>query len=107
MKNLEMIQKLAILHCVYQTIASADGSLDSERDNKAIKLALTELGLPSIYSWDSALKLNPHDCFTHIIALDAAIKHQFKMLLNKIASMGGNELFRTNCANHIAQLCQA
>jgi hypothetical protein len=107
MKDLEMIQKLSILHCVYQTIASADGSIEQERDSDAIELALNELELTSIYSWDSALKLNPHDCFSHIFALDESNKQQFKALLNTISGMGGNKLFRTNCANHIVQLCQA
>lgn len=101
-----MIQKLSILHCVYQTIASADGCVEPERDGEAIELALNELGLDSFYSWDSALKLNPHDCFFHINVLESVYKQQFKALLIKIAEMGGNRLFRLNCAEHIAQLCQ-
>lgn len=107
MKDLEMIQKLSILHCVYQTIASADGNIEPERDNETIEFALTELGLTSVYSWDSALKLNPHDCFTHLFSLNETNKQQFKTLLSAVAGMGGNTLFRTNCANHIVQLCQA
>jgi hypothetical protein len=107
MKSIEMIQKLSVLHCVYQTIASADGSIDAERDNEAIDFALSELGLGSAYSWNSALQLNPHDCFLHVSGLSDDDKRLFKTLLLTIAGMGGNKLFRTNCANHIFQLCKA
>ena len=105
MKSIEMIQKLAILHCVYQLIASADGNIDEERDNTAIDLALSELGLTSVYSWDSALKLNPHDCFFHASTLNNDDKLSFRALLLKIASMGGNTTLRITCANHLIQLC--
>ena len=46
MKTIEMIQKLSILHCLYQMIASADGVIDEERDQAAIEIALSELDLP-------------------------------------------------------------
>ena len=105
MKNIEQIQKLSILHCVYQLIASADGNIDEERDNNAIDLALCELGLSSVYSWDSALKLNPHDCFFHVSLLNDNNKKLFRALLLKIANMDGNTTFRITCANHLFQLC--
>jgi hypothetical protein len=107
MKNIEMIHKLSILHCVYQLIASADVNIDEERDYVAINLALSELGLTSGYSWNSALQLNPHDCFMHISMLDKNDKQLFKNLLLKIAEMGGNTAFRITCANHLVQLCSA
>ena len=105
MKDIEIFQKLAVLHCVYQLIASADGSIDEGRDEAAIELALTELGLNSVYSWDSALKLNPHDCFIHIAGLNETDKQAFRALLLNVAGLGGNTTFRITCANHIIQLC--
>jgi hypothetical protein len=107
MKNIEMFQKLSVLHCVYQMIASADGHIDEDRDVTAIELALSELGLNSVYSWDSALTLNPNDCFTHIAALNGDEKLLFRSLLLSIADMGGNTAFRTTCTKHIIQLCMA
>lgn len=104
MKNIEQIQKLSVLHCVYQTIASADGSIVEERDHAAIAFALSELGLTSDYSWNSALQMHPNDCFIHVSNLSYDNKQLFRVLLLKIADMGGNQLFRINCANHILQL---
>lgn len=106
MKDLEMIQKLSVLHCVYQMIASADGGIDEERDIAAINFALSELGLISVYLWDSALQLSPYDSFTHISTLTDDDKQVFKTLLLTITDMGGNTLFRINCAHHIFQLCK-
>ena len=100
-----MIQKLAVLHCVYQLIASADGNIDEERDNNAIDLALSELGLTSVYLWDSALKLNPHDCFLHVSLLNDNNKNMCRALLLKIANMAGNTTSRITCANHLFQFC--
>jgi hypothetical protein len=31
---------------------------------------LAELGFSSVYAWDSALKINPHDAFYHVSTLD-------------------------------------
>ena len=107
MKDIEMIQKLAILHCVYQMIASADGSIDEDRDAAAIDFALSELGLTSVYSWDSALQLNTNDCFIHASNLNDKEKLLFRELLLKIANMNGNVFFRTTCANHILQLAKS
>lgn len=104
MKNLEMIQKIAILHCVYQMIASADGSIMEQRDRSAIDYALTELGLTSGYSWDTALQQNPHDCFFHVGTLNDSDKQLFRLMMLEIADMGGNAFLRTSCANHIFQL---
>lgn len=103
MKTIEMIQKLSILHCLYQMIASADGAIDEERDRAAIDIALSELELP-FYCWDRALRLNPHDCFIHVSSLNDDDKQQFKNLLLTIADMSGNTFFRISCANHICKL---
>ena len=83
MKNLELIQKLSILHCVYQVIASADGRVDEERDDAAIEYAIEELSL-SPYSWSSALQLNPYDCFTHVSGITDDEKKHFETLLLNI-----------------------
>ena len=99
-----MIQKLSVLHCVYQTIASADGSIVEERDNVAIQFALDELGLSSHYYWNSGMQMHPNDCFIHVSNLNEEDKILFRNLLLKIAEMGGNKLFRLNCAKHIIQL---
>ena len=101
----EHIQKLAVLHCVYQTIASADGGVDEVRDHEAITLALKETGLESIYMWDAALKLDPHDCFIHIATLSANDKIEFKSLLNNVTEMGGSTELRKICVEHLFQLC--
>lgn len=99
-----MIQKMAILHCVYQMIASADGSIDEERDKTAIETALTELDLPNVGYWDRALQLNPHDSFFHVSTIQAEDKALFKQLILELTTKGGNEFLRTSCANHILQL---
>jgi hypothetical protein len=106
MKNIEMIQKLSVLHCLYQMIASADGTIDEERDQVAINVALSEVDLP-FNSWDRALRLNPHDCFIHLSSLNDDDKQLFRNLLLKIAEMGGNTFFRISCANHILQLANS
>lgn len=105
MINIEYIHKLAVLHCIYQLIASADGHIDENRDEAAIELALSELGFNSVYSWDSALKLNPHDCFWHVSTLNDNDKLLIKNLLLKIVEMGGNVNLRRTCANHLFQFC--
>lgn len=105
MKHAEHIQKLAVLHCVYQTIASADGGIDEARDKESIALALKETGLDSIHNWDAALKLNPHDCFIHVATLSADDKIQFKSLLDKVTEMGGSVELRKTCAEHLFKLC--
>lgn len=105
MKELEQIKKLAVLHCVFQTIASAEGCIDEERDYEAICFALSELGLNSIYSWDAALRLDPHDSFIHIATLSDSNKLKFRELLLTIAGMEGNVDVRNTCAQHLFQLC--
>ena len=104
MKDIEMIQKIAVLHCVYQMIASADGSIAEERDQSAIDFAISELGLSSAYSWDTALQQNPHDCFFHVARLSDNDKQLFRSLMLEIANMGGNAFLRTSCANSIFEL---
>ena len=107
MKDIEMIQKISVLHCVYQMIASADGSIVDERDQHAIDFALAELGLSSDYYWDTALQQNPHDCFSHVSGLNVNNKKAFRSLMLEITKMGGNEFLRTSCANHIFQLAKS
>lgn len=106
MKQLDHIQKLAVLHCVFQTIASADGNVDEERDFEAISLALESVGLQSIHMWDAALKLDPHDCFYHISTMSTENKETFKKLINSVVCMGGNEQLRRTCAGHLLVLCR-
>ena len=105
MKDIELIQKLSVLHCVFQLIASADGRIDEERDADAIKLALAALGLQSVHYWDMALQQNPHDSFIHVSTLDENDKTMFKNMMLTIAEMGGNTEFRESCAMHLFQLC--
>lgn len=56
-KDIEMIHKLSILHCVLQVIASADGGFVTERDQAAIDMALKELDLPVGFSLNGAFRL--------------------------------------------------
>ena len=106
MTEIEQTQKLSVLHCVYQLIASAEGNIHEERDYKSIKFALTELGFNSIHFWDAAIKLNPHDCFYYISTFEENNKKKFKNMLLKISEMEGNIKLRLLCANHISQLCK-
>jgi len=101
---MEEIQKLSVLHCVYQEIASADGSIVEERDMAAINFVLSELGLSSPYSWDMAVQMNPHDCFFHASGLSDIEKKIVRSLMLRVAQMGGNTEFRITCAKHILQL---
>lgn len=104
MGNLENIQKLSVLHCIYQSIASADGAIDEVRDQNAIEYALSELNLKDGDHWARALRLNPHDAFIHLSNISDSDKVLFRKLLQCISEMGGNITFRKNCANHIIQL---
>jgi hypothetical protein len=108
MKDIEFYQKISVLHCVYQTIASADGSIDEERDQLAIELALSELGLNDFSYWDRSLQFNTYDAFIHLSILCNADKHLFRLLLNQVSEMGGNKISRLNCARHLIQMsnCQ-
>lgn len=105
MKDIELINKLSVLHCVFQLIASADGLIDEDRDVSAIKLALAEVGLQSVHYWDMALHQNPHDSFIHVSMLSESDKTLFKSLMLSITDMGGNTEFRKICAEHLFQLC--
>lgn len=104
MKELTQIQKLAVLHCVYQLIASADGGIDEERDHEAVTLAIDAVALTS-FGWNQALRQNAHDCFFHVQTLTDQQKEKFKTLLLKVVEMGGHRAFRMTCAEHIFQLC--
>lgn len=106
MQHLQHIQKLAILHMVYQVIASADGAVDEERDADAIGQALDFTGFSSIYSWDEALRLDPNDCMLHISMLAEADFAAFCNLLFSISRMGGNTEFRDTCTKHLIQMCK-
>ncbi len=105
MQHLEIQHKYAILHCAFQVIASADGGIDEERDYEAISFLLTELGFSSVYAWDSALKINPHDAFYHVSMLDNDDKVAFKNMMLKISAMAGNEKLRKTCAESVFELC--
>lgn len=104
MNELSLIQKLSVLHCVYQLIVSADGSIDEERDHEAVTLAVEQLGLTSS-AWSQAIRQNPHDCFFHVNTLSEEQKAGFKALLFEIVEMGGNREFRNTCAQHLIELC--
>lgn len=108
MKNIESVQKISVLHCVYQTIASADGSIDENRDRMAIDFAMSELGLIEGNYWYRSLRFNPHDAFIHLSSMSDDNKQLFRKLLFQISEMNGNTAFRKSCANHIIQLanCQ-
>jgi hypothetical protein len=103
MKNIAMIQKLAVLQCIYQMIASSDGSIESWRDNVAIDYALTTLGLTTNFSWNMAINLDPLESFKKVAQLDPLTQFEFRDLLYKIADMGGNTIYRKNCAQQILQ----
>lgn len=106
MNQLSRIQQLSILHCVYQQIASADGSMDEERDFEAVKLAVETVGL-SLYDWKTGMQQNPHDSFFHLQSLSLEDKVIFRKLLFQIAEMGGHREFRITCAQHLFELCEA
>jgi hypothetical protein len=105
MQHLPHLQKLAILHMVYQVIASADGAIDETRDADAIELSLDATGFGSIYSWDEALRLDPNDCMFHISMLSAVDFEAFSNLLFSISQLGGNTQFRDTCTKHLIQMC--
>lgn len=105
MKNLPIHHKSAILHCAYQIIASADGGIDEERDGDAIDLLLTELGFSSVYAWDAAIRLNPHDSFFHVSTLNDNDKENFRQIMLRVAQMAGNNALRNVCAQSVFELC--
>ena len=98
-----MIQKMSILHCVYQMIISADESTDGVQYSESVETALIALDLPN-NAWENAIRLNTYDSFTHISGLKESEKILFKNLILKIANMGENSFLRVTCANHILQL---
>jgi len=69
-------------------------------------MALSELELP-VNCWDSALRLNHHDCFIHLSSMSDNDKLLFRTLLLKIANLTGNISFRMTCAQHILQLANS
>lgn len=105
MQHLEIQHKYAILNCAFQVIASADGSIDEDRDYEAISFLLAELCFSSVYAWDSALKINSHDAFYHVSTLDNEAKAVFKNMMLKISTMAGNEKLRKTCAESVFELC--
>ncbi len=98
-----MKYKLAIMQCVYQMIASSDGAVVGWRDNEAINYLMTQLGLTSNFSWNAAINLNPHESFKLVGELDTFNQIQVRDLLYKISNMGGNTVYRKNCAQQIMQ----
>lgn len=104
MGDISHIQKLSILHCVYQQIASADGSIDEVRDFDAVSLAVNTVGL-SLYDWKTGMQQNSHDSFFHLQSLLEEDKVIFRKLLLQVAEMGGHREFRISCANHLFELC--
>lgn len=104
MKELAQIEKLSVLHCVYQLIASADGGIDEERDHEAVTLAIDAVALTSS-SWSQALRINPHDAFYHLSSIRDDQKSDFRELLLRITEMGGHREFRITCAKHLFELC--
>jgi|GEM_PF-861068 len=105
MKDIEMIHKLSVLHCILQMIASADGGFNEERDQEAIDVALKELDLPVGFSLNGALRLNPYDCFTHLYSLNDQDREAFHKLMLTIATMAGDTEVRMTCANYFHGLC--
>lgn len=99
-----MIQKLSVLQCIYQMIASSDGNVVGSRDDNAINLALRELDLTTNFSWNMAIQIDPNEAFRQVSSINQSDKLKFKSLLLRIAEMGGNTIFRKNCANQIFQL---
>lgn len=104
MQTLDYTQKLAVAHCAFQLIASAEGNIDEERDAASIQRVLEVLGI-SIYVWDAAVRQNPHDCFYHISRLDEAHKAAFKTLIWQLCESGGNISLRRICAESLFTLC--
>lgn len=105
LSSLEQLQKLALLHCIYQLIASADGGIDEERDHEAVTLAIQAVELTSS-SWNQALRINPHDAFYHLGGLSDEQKSGVRALLLRVAEMGGHREFRITCAHHLFELCR-
>ena len=85
-------------------IASSDGAVVGYRDDGAIDYAMSKLGLTSNFSWNTASNLNPHECFKHVAKLGIPEKQQFRSLLLTIADMGGNTVYRKNCAFQLFKL---
>lgn len=103
MKNLEMIQKLSVLQCIYQVIVSSDGSIVGSRDDAAIDYAMKELSLTSNFAWNSAIVFSPFEAFKHVSIMDYSAKIKFKFILLNIAEMGGNRSNRRDIAKQIFQ----
>ena len=104
MNNLDLLQKQAVLQCVYQVIASADGDIEENRDFEAIEYVMNLLEVESINVWEKALSLNCYDAFTHLSQIPTEDKKALKTTLLKIAEMGGDTLTRRTCAEHICHL---
>lgn len=105
MKDLDLSQKYAILHCAFQIIASAEGSIDENRDYQAIDILLDTLGFSSVHAWDKAVQLNPYDSFQIVSMLDNDNKSAFKNLMMEIVEIGGNTALRKTCALSVFTLC--
>lgn len=109
MKNLKPNEQLAVLQLVYQLIVSADGSINAQRDDSEISLALRALGYDKALTmnyignalWNEAINFNPFEAFAIVSQLDGEAKQEFKKLLNTIAWSKGNRGNRIDIANQI------
>ncbi len=101
MKSFNIDQKYAVLHCVFQIVYSSFGNVDEERDEAIIDYSLTELGFGSIYAWDRASSLHPHDCFHHIALLNDAHKQQVRHFLIAIPSLSSQPETSAQCVEAI------
>lgn len=101
----EYHEKLALLHCAYQLIASAEGNIDEERDFECIELVLKKTGNLSIHNWDRATGLNPHDCFKIIDNTGFEAKTEFREIMTRLTQYGTNNTLRQICAESIFKLC--
>lgn len=98
-------EKLALLHCAYQLIASAEGNIDEERDFESISFVLKRTGNLSIHNWDRAVGLNPHDCFKIIEHTGSEAKIEFREIMNQLAHYGTNSRLKEICAESLYKLC--
>lgn len=101
----EYHEKLALLHCAYQLIASAEGNIDEERDFDSISFVLNETGNLSIHNWDKAASLSPHDCFKLIENTNSDARAEFRRIMKQLTTYGTNNRLREICAESLFKLC--
>lgn len=69
-----MIQKLSVLQCIYQMIASSDGNVVDSRDDRAIDFARREIDLTTNFSWNMAIKIDPNEAFRQVSTISLSDK---------------------------------